>query len=233
MCSRYEKWFISSLCWTLIAIVIIILLLGVYSFIYYSKMDFTGKVSSGFSFLSSLSIIVSMLIYLLQKKDTDENKRKTISAMKNGLLYDMAISRKFLLFLKRAALNGRKKKYINKNTPNGMHCIKIQEMASSSLIFINNYSVNVMIPQKDRINSICSRSPEIDASIYQSSIDALNLIDKITIVYTHIKLKLSNDTLRPRLILINVNIASIEDIISTCSLLLKELKKIKKDISSL
>ncbi|MBC4002702.1 hypothetical protein [Morganella morganii] len=220
---------VSAIAWFLIVTTVVV---GYFTVETKGESIVISFISMFFTIISSLGIFATIGVYFKQKKDTKENKRKTISAMKSGLLHDIAISRKFLLFLKRAALNGRRKNNIANDTPNNMHCIKIQEMAPSSLIFINEYHVNVMIPKKDITNSICSASHDVDAFIYQSSINTLNLIDKITIMYTHVKLKFSNDLLKEHTKVHYVNIAAIEDIKSTCSILLNELDEIKRNISS-
>lgn len=77
MSNKEPEWFISSLYWSFIFVGVILLSLGVYCFIYYSEMDFTGKISSGFSFLSSLGIFATIGVYLHQKKrDKEKQKEK-------------------------------------------------------------------------------------------------------------------------------------------------------------
>ena len=60
----------------LIILILVVFFLG-YSFIYYSNMDYSSKLSSGFSFLSSLGILGTIWVYFAQKRNNTkiENER--------------------------------------------------------------------------------------------------------------------------------------------------------------
>ncbi|HGY2266236.1 TPA: hypothetical protein ACNVDL_001793 [Morganella morganii] len=79
------EWFISSLCWSFAVIAFILLFLGIYCFIYYSEMDYAGKISSGFSFLSSLGIFATICVYSWQKNDSKKSNKEAIQSILNIL----------------------------------------------------------------------------------------------------------------------------------------------------
>ncbi|HHO0367450.1 TPA: hypothetical protein ACRR5U_001171 [Morganella morganii] len=85
MSNEKEEYFCSAmvvLFWSIIALTIFFL--G-YSFIYYSDIDLASKISSGFSFVSSLSIFVTIIIYFMQKKSDDEKQRTRDEIVKRNL----------------------------------------------------------------------------------------------------------------------------------------------------
>ncbi|KLN96157.1 hypothetical protein VK86_11315 [Moellerella wisconsensis] len=59
----------------LIILILVVFFLG-YSLIYYGDMDYSSKLSSGFSFLSSLGILATIYVYWWQKKDSENSEKK-------------------------------------------------------------------------------------------------------------------------------------------------------------
>ncbi|MBC4010405.1 hypothetical protein H8R13_01405 [Morganella morganii] len=91
MKNKEPDWFISSLRWSFAAIALILLFLGVYYFIYFSTISLDSKISSFFSFISSLGIIAACVIYIKQKKHLIETE------IKKNIRIDDSISKILLM----------------------------------------------------------------------------------------------------------------------------------------
>ncbi|OBU09882.1 hypothetical protein [Morganella psychrotolerans] len=91
MKNKEPDWFISSLRWSFAAITLILLFLGVYSFIYYSTISLDSKISSFFSFISSLGIVAACVIYIKQKNHSIETE------IKKNIRIDDSISKILLM----------------------------------------------------------------------------------------------------------------------------------------
>lgn len=76
MCSKCEKWFISSMRWSFLIILVLLLFFSGIIFIYYAEISNGEKISSLFGFLSSLSIIVSIFLYFASSKNEKTKSEK-------------------------------------------------------------------------------------------------------------------------------------------------------------
>lgn len=80
----------------LIILVLVVFFLG-YSLIYYSNMSYSEKLSSGFGFVSSLGILSTIIIYVLQKNDSEKkDKIKGYKIVKNAKKRISSISKDFM-----------------------------------------------------------------------------------------------------------------------------------------
>lgn len=82
MDNKEPLFFISALRWSFLMIVIFILFFLSFGFIYYSDISLDSKISSFFSFISSLGILVTVIIYILQKNNAnrkEKNRQREIS----------------------------------------------------------------------------------------------------------------------------------------------------------
>ncbi|MET4893126.1 hypothetical protein [Morganella morganii] len=78
MNNKEPEWFISSLRWSFSAIALILLFLGVYSFIYYSTISLDSKISSFFSFISAFGIAATIVVYFWQKRDASKSNKESL-----------------------------------------------------------------------------------------------------------------------------------------------------------
>ncbi|MEQ4670721.1 hypothetical protein AB7W30_04490 [Providencia manganoxydans] len=77
-CSAMKTAFLIILC-------LVIFFLGI-SFIYYSKMDYSNKVSSGFGFLSALGIFATIVVYFLEKNEAEKKQMVIDRFIKRNLV---------------------------------------------------------------------------------------------------------------------------------------------------
>lgn len=77
-CSAMKTAFLIILC-------LVIFFLGI-SFIYYSKMDYSNKVSSVFGFLSALGIFATIVVYFLEKNEVEKKQMVIDRFIKRNLV---------------------------------------------------------------------------------------------------------------------------------------------------
>ena len=76
MSNKKEDCFCSAMKTAFLIILILVVFFLWYSLIYYGDMDYSSKLSSGFSFLSSLGILATIYVYWWQKKDSENSEKK-------------------------------------------------------------------------------------------------------------------------------------------------------------
>lgn len=153
----------------LIILILIVFFLG-YSLIYYGDMDYSSKISSGFSFLSSFGILATIGVYFWQRKDIEGNESKRITAACNSL--SIAIS-----------LN---KLFIKINTGNIINLHKVLESKDSDYIetdmlyaYPENGSDYIYIYKmtKSNLSEILMEVAHIDKGLYNAIFYYLTRID--------------------------------------------------------
>ena len=136
MNNKEPEWFISSLRWSFSAIALILLFLGVYSFIYYSTISLDSKISSFFSFISTFGIAATIGVYFWQKND---NKKTEKEKIKNTAESYYEILRRHFDDLKNST-NGLIKihELSSKIDVISIDCISLHNMSSFDIKFKND-----------------------------------------------------------------------------------------------
>lgn len=158
-----------------------------------NSRDWVDWIAIGASVLSSFGILATIGVYFWQKKDNAKIKESKEQVLRDRFHEEEFILKTFLQDIEKMLIKEREIERKNNNL-NG-YKIKIQEIASSCLLFVNGNHVNVIIPSDTIIKILFSEAISCNSELSSIILKRIRLIERTLILYNHIKVKLQEDTI--------------------------------------
>ncbi len=146
------------------------------------------------SILSSLGILGTIGVYLWQKNDRMKAEERKEQVLKDRLNEEEVILKTFLQTIKKILTHEREIERGNNNL-NG-YKIKIQEVESSCLLFVNNSNINIIIPSDTIMKILFSEAVSHSDKLSSDILKKIRLVERTLILYNHIKLNIQSDKIK-------------------------------------
>ncbi len=169
MNNKEPAWFISSLCLAFSTIPLLILFFGGTSFIYYSEISNGEKISSLFGFLSSLSIIVSLVLFFIATKNEKIknltlNKKNAIAITNTTSAIMSEFIKEFNIILSRESMIDDNKNKISLMAHDDMHIIIIKNNGFEM-------TTDIFIPQLALLKNCIIELSKINTELFNKAVN--------------------------------------------------------------